>query len=185
MKKTINIIIFVLLISLGLNGCRSSAGKDAEKTANEFGLDIYMVSSEEVDNYGKLLSLKTTDTKELDEAIRVNDNTLKDLMTADAYDKLLKNRENLIFAQACYEGRYTIQVSDLRLSENTYDIKENKAGYNYEAELKFISEDGTEHTESAKGFIGLIKEDGAWKVSEYRNTVPDYIESTLSGKTII
>lgn len=182
MKKITNIIIAVLLISLSLTGCGNSAGKDAEKTAKEFGVDIYTVSSEEVDNYGKLLSLKTADSKELDEAIRANDNTIKALMTADAYDTLLKNRENLVFAQACYEGNYTIQVRDFRLSDNTYDIKENKAGYDYEAELKIILKDGTEHTESVKGFIGLVKEDEVWKVTEFRNTVPGYIVNTLNGK---
>lgn len=181
--KNLSIIVSILLVLLNLAGC-AGPGEDAQKAAEEFVTDIYAVSPEEVDNYKHLLSLNTADAKELAEAVQANDSILKSLMTGEAYVVLLKNRENLMFAQACYEGNYTIQVMELKLSENTYNIEENRAGYNYEVQLRLKSEDGASRTESAKGFVGLTEENDRWKVSEYRNTVPDFIMDTLNTKRV-
>ena len=151
-----------------------------QNTAKDFLMDLYTVDAKEVENYKSILNLNTIDAKVLAEALQINDEVLKSLMTDDAYDTLFKNREKLIFTQACYKENYTMQVIEIQLSENKNDIENNEAGYNFEVQLKFISNDGTETPGTAKGLIELDKFDGNWKVTGYRNIAPNFILDSLS-----
>lgn len=152
----------------------------AQETAKDFITELYTVDAEEVDNYKSILNLNISDTEPFSEALQINDKALKSIMTDEAYDILLKNRWNLMFVQACYKENYTIQVAEFQLSENKNDIENNEAGYNFEVQLKLISNDGTETTGTAKGLIELYKINGNWKVSGYRNIVPNFILDSLN-----
>lgn len=147
----------------------------AQETAKKFIMDLYTVNAKEVDNYKSILNLSTSDVDALTEAIQINDEVLESLTTDDAYGILLKNRENLKPAQACHEGNYTLRVEELQFSENKNKIENNEAGYNFEAQLKFISNNRTETAGTAKGLIELEKIDGNWKITGYRNTDADFI----------
>ncbi len=139
----------------------------AAEIAKAFLTDLYTVDSKEVDNYKYLLNLNTTDEKALSDAMQINDEVLKSLMTDEAYDILVKNRENLWFAKACHEGNYTMQVSEIQFSENKNNIEKDEAGYNFQVLSKVISHDGTEVTNSVEGLIELRIIDGNWKVTGY------------------
>ena len=93
------------------------------------------------------------------------DKKIQPLMTLSGYESTIANRFNTLSTEVCVNGKYTLQVTDFILDKNLYDGKEDKAGYNYEVKLKFTSTDGkSEKTDTAKGYIGLLKEDGQWKV---------------------
>lgn len=141
----------------------------AQATAKEFITDLYTVNTVEIDNYKSLLNLSSSDPNALTEATQINDEVLKSLMTDSAYETLLKNRDNLKPTQLCHEGNYTMQVAKFQLSENKNNIENNEAGYDFEVHLKFISNDGTETTGTAKGLVELEKIDGSWKVTGYKN----------------
>lgn len=151
---------------------RFSALYSEEERAQEVGKtfinDLYTVNSQEINNYEKFLNLKTSDAKALSEAMTINDNGIKSLMTERAYDTLIKNRENLKFTNDCYEGNYTMEVEEIKLSENKNSIVNNEAGYNFELQIKYISHGDTVTKGTAKGFIELNKVDDNWKVAGYR-----------------
>ncbi|WP_326908858.1 hypothetical protein [Sedimentibacter sp. MB31-C6] len=147
----------------------------AEEIAKDFIMDLYTVDAKETDNYESILNMNTVDAKALTEATQINDEVLKSLMTVDAYDTLLNNRENLLFAQACYKGNYTMRVAEIQLSENKNNIENNESGYNFEVLLNIILNDGTVRKNTAKGLIELDNIDDIWKVTGYRNIIPDFI----------
>ena len=61
-----------------------------------------------------------------------------------------------------------MQVTAFILGKNVYGKKEDKVGYSYEATVNFISTNGkNELTDTSKGYIDLLKENGQWKVSLY------------------
>lgn len=142
----------------------------AQETAKDFIIDFYTVDTEEVDNYKSMLNINTSDAEVFAESLQINDEVLKSLMTSDAYDTLLKNRQNLMFAKTCFEGNNTMQVENLKLSENKIDIENDEAEYGFEVKLIFNSNDGTENKSTSKGLIELDKIDGNWKVTGYRMT---------------
>lgn len=141
----------------------------AQEIAKDFIMDLYTVDAKEVDNYESILNMNTLDAKALSEAIQINDEVLKSLMTVDAYDTLQNNRQNLLFTEACYKGKYTMQVAEIQLSENKNNIENNEAGYNFEIQHRLISNDGTVRKNTEKGLIELDNIDGNWKVTGYRN----------------
>jgi hypothetical protein len=141
----------------------------AQEIAKDFIMDLYTVDTKEVDNYESIRKMNTLDAKALTEATQINDEVLKSLMTVDAYDNLLNNRQNLLFTEACYKGKYTMQVAEIQLSENKNNIENNEAGYNFEIQHRLISYDGTVRTNTEKGSIELDNIDGNWKVTGYRN----------------
>lgn len=136
--------------------------------AKTFITDLYAVSSKEVDNYETILQSNFKDANALSEAMQINDDVLKSLMTSTAYETLVANRQNLMYAQAAYEGNYTVEVTDIQLSENKNNIEDNKAGYDFQVQLKNISHDGTENTATVKGLIELEIIDGKCKVIGYK-----------------
>ena len=101
-------------------------------------------------------------------------------MTDDAYETLLKNRENLKFTEICYRENHTMEVMEVQLSDNKADIKNSEAVYNFETQLKLISNDGTETVGTAKGTIELRKVDSNWKITEYRYIFPDLLRELLN-----
>ena len=109
------------------------------------------------------------------------DKNIQTLMTKEGYESFAANRLNTLSAKVCDKGNYTLQVTDFILEKNLYSAKEDKAGYYYEAKLKFISTDGkNERKDIAKGYIGLLKENGQWKVSIYRSeTYPKLYKEIL------
>lgn len=184
MKKVINLFSILCLIILILVGCSHSDSDEnnAQKVAKEFATELYTVDSNKINDYNNLT--KSIDNKTFPETMHSNDKTIKSLMTEEGYNSLVANRFNTLNTQGCTESNYTMQVTDLTLSQNAYDIKENKAGYNFEIKLKFISnKDNSKQTGVGKGYIGLSKENGQWKVFVYRVTVvPKLIEETLNNK---
>jgi len=178
-KKLIIIFSVLSLITLVLVGCSSSDEKDAEKAAKNFGTELYTVDSKKIDNYNAYFKIKDDITAIM--TLRSNDKALKSLMTEDGYTTLKATGENIFYTKLCIKGNYTMQVTDITLSENAYDIKENEASYNYTVKLKFISgKDKTEHADEGQGYISLIKEDGQWKVFAYQMTVlPKLLKEAL------
>lgn len=168
MKKTA--ILFILCLSIFIvNGCDKSADTGNQAVAEEFVKEMYTVDAEEVDNYNKFLELKTADEKELAEAIEANDEVIKSLMTNKAYDVLVQNRQNFMFTQHCAMNNCTIKVMDVILSEKESGVEENNADYNFEVKIQFVSDDGSVLQEdSAKGQLGLEREENEWKISGYR-----------------
>lgn len=140
----------------------------AQEIAKAYLMDLYTVDSKEVDNYKSMLNVITSDAKALSDTMQTNDEVLKSLMTEKAYDTLIKNRQNLEFAKACYEGNNIMEVSEIQLSENKNNIGNNEAGYNFKVLLKYISHDGTETTGTANGLIELEIIDGKWKITGYK-----------------
>lgn len=128
----------ILILVLILAGCSNSEEVKSQKIAIAFGTDLYTVDTEEVDKYKSILNSNIYNAKELYETIQINDADFKSLMTEDAYDTLLSNRENLIFAHACYNGNYTMQVKEFKLSENKNDIENDIAEYDFQAQIKII-----------------------------------------------
>lgn len=179
MKKLIKICIVLSLIILVLAGCTNSDEKAAQKAAKDFGTELYTVDSKKIDKYNAYLKIKDDITAVM--TLRSNDKALKSLMTEDGYTTLKTNGENTLYTRSCIKGNYTMQVTDLTLSENAYDIKENKASYNYTVKLKLISgKDKKEYADEGQGYISLIKEDGQWKVFAYQMTVlPKLLKETL------
>lgn len=168
MKKSV--ILFILCLSIFIMaGCDKSVDIDNQAVAEEFIMEMYTVDAEEIENYNKFLDLIPTDEKEFEEAIEVNDEVIKSLMTDKAYNVLLKNRQNFMFTQHCVLNDCTIQVQDVILSEKESGTEENKADYNFEVKIQFVSDDGSVlQNDSAKGQLRLEQEDNEWKVSDYR-----------------
>ena len=182
MKKIIKLFNILSIVTLILVGCSSSDENNAQKVAKDFGTKLYTVDSKKINDYNVLI--KSKDVHSLAEIMQYNDETIKSLMTEEGYNSLVANRDNTLNTQSCAEGNYTMQIENFTLSPNVYDIKENKAGYKFETRLKFISnKDKTEHTDIGKGYIGLSKENGQWKISVYRMTeLPKLIKDTLNNK---
>lgn len=184
MKKVITLLGILYLVTIILVGCSYSNSDEnsAQKVAKEFETELYTVDSNKINDYNNLI--KSKDTQTFAETMQFNDKTIKSLMTEEGYNSLVANRFNTLNTQGCAEGNYIMQVTDLTLSPNAYDIKENKAGYNFEIKLNFISNrDKAQQTDVGKGYIGLSKENGQWKVFVYRVTgVPKLIEETFNNK---
>jgi hypothetical protein len=168
MKKAV--ILFIVCLSIFImNGCAKSVDNENQAVAEEFLKEMYTVDAEEVENYNKFLELKPADEKELAEAIEVNDEVIKSLMTNKAYNVLLKNRQNFMFTQHCSLNNCTIKVLDVIFSEKESGTEENKEVYNFEVKIQFISDDGSVlQDDSAKGQLILEREESEWKISGYR-----------------
>lgn len=178
-------LLFLITITITFTGCKSSDENNAQKVAQEFGRNLYTVNTEKVAEYKKLLkegekidvaSGNFTNTggviphtQEYIKIIQSLDKDLLPLMTAKGYETISGNY-NIVATKFCNDNNYTLQVTDFILDKNLYGEKEDKAGYSYEAKLKFISTNGkAERTDTAKGYIGLLKEDGKWKVFVYKS----------------
>ena len=172
MKKIIILISIPILLTLLIVLFSSSEERNAQKIAKKFGKELNTVDLKKIDNYKDIISDGILQPNV--EKMNSNDKILKSLMTEDGYNSIVKNRLNIINAEICETGDFTMQVTDLTLSKNVYNIKENKAGYNFQAKLKFIeNKDKSEHKDYWEGYIGLSKENGKWKVTTYKvNILP-------------
>lgn len=164
------IVVFIIIWSVVSSSVLYTEEQRAQETAKNFITDLYTVDTEEVDNYKSMLNINTSDAEVFEKSLQINDEVLKSLMTSDAYDTMLKNRQNLMFAKTCFEGNKTMQVEYLKLSENKIDIENNEAGYDFEVKLIFNLNNDTENKSTSKGLIELDNIDGNWKVTGYRRT---------------
>lgn len=180
MKRVSKLISILSLVTLILVGCSSSDENNAQKVTKEFGTELYTVDSKKIDDYNAMLN--AGNSQSIVEKMKSNDKTLISLMTEDGYKTLINNKENILYTQCCTKGNYTIEVTDFTLDKNSYDIKENKAGYYFVVKLKFTSsKDKTVQTDVGQGYIGLSKENGQWKVFVYKSTaLPALIKETLN-----
>ena len=155
--KILNIIVICLTV-LTLVGCNESNENNPEKTAETFVMEHYKVDSTEVENFNNFLDLQTMDSQELTKAIEANDGVIKPLMTEKAYNILVMNRENLMYAMYCSLNDYTIEIKDINFEQ--ISNKENKIEYNFDVEIKLISnkDKNKDITDTAKGYLVLIKE---------------------------
>ncbi len=179
MKRTNNLILTILCLTLLVfAGCSKNEEKNAQQIAKDFITDLYTVSNEEVENYKSLRDVSPAEALEMDlsSAVQINDDILKSLMSEDAYEILLKNRDNLKLTELCYRKNRTIQAAEIRLSENNTDINKNKADYDFEIILRIISDDGTETEDIAKGNVSLGKINDTWKITGYKSgSFPDIL----------
>ncbi len=181
MKSTTNLFWVILcLIMLVMVGCSKNEEKKAQETAKDFVQDLYTVNIKEVENYKSLVNLNPLEVMDLYDEVQINDEVLKSLMTDDAYETLLRNRENLKFTEMCYRKNYTMQVTEIQLSENKADIEDDEAVYDFGLQIKLISNDSTEIEGTAKGTIELAKADGYWKITGYRYILPDVLRELLN-----
>nr|WP_312578013.1 hypothetical protein [Sedimentibacter sp.] len=183
MGKVIKIVGILCLVIFSLIGCSNSEVKDSQSMAEKFVKELYTVDLEEIDNYNEFLNSKNNDIDVFNEEIESMHKNLKPLMTEDAYSILLNNRINLAFIQLCAEGNYVMQVTDFSLSKTTDNTDGNNEGYKFEAKLKFISnKDKTEQEDVGKGYVGLTREGGKWKISGYKiNELPKVLEGSLTN----
>lgn len=174
MRKVIKFIGILFLIIFSLIGCSNSEEKAAQTAAVKFVKELYTVDMKEINNLNTVLNLTTNDIEVLNEEIESIHKSLKPLMTENAYSTLLNNRTNLTIIQLCAKENYMMQVTDFTLSKTTNGTEANSKGYSFEAKLKFISnKDKTEQEDVGKGYVGLTKENGQWKISGYKvNTLP-------------
>ncbi len=184
MRKLNNLFLIIFcLIALIFVGCSKNEEDNAQQVAKDFVEDLYAVSNEEVENYNSLLNSDPSESIEMNlyNAVQINDGALKLLTTENAYEVILKNRDNLKFTAICYEADCTMQVTGIQLSENKADIDNNTADYNFEVKLKLIFNDGTETEGTAKGTVSLSKIDDNWKITRYKQgSFPDFLSELLN-----
>lgn len=166
MRKAISIINALCLVLLIIVGCNKSDVGDVQRLAEEFITELYTVKSEEI----AVLDLRTKDIKVLAEANESNDKIFDSLMTKRAYNIFVKSRQSLMYTLYCAQNNRTMEVVNINLSQSSSDTVE-KVDYDFDVKVKFISNnENTEQTDTAKGYLRLIKENGEWKVSDYRET---------------
>lgn len=198
-KKIIKLFNLLFLIIITFSGCASNES-DSKKIAQEFGRNLYTVNAQKVDEYNKMLKERdkfnvanavmtetggvAPHTPEYIKTMQSLDKNIQPLMTEKAYEAIVANRFNTLSTEVCAEGNYTCQVINFILDKNLYDEKGDKAGYYYEIKLKFISTNGkAERTDTAKGYIALLKENGQWKVFVYKSeTYPNLYKEILINK---
>ncbi|WP_291634842.1 hypothetical protein [Clostridium sp.] len=186
-------IIVVILGGLGvaLNTSKSQA-KTQINIANEFVKNFYEVDALKIADYEKMLKAsanltpgnKTAEDNYL-KAVSSFDKNIQPLMTVTGYNSIIGNRYNTPTTLVCVKGNYTVQVTDIILEKNLYSEKEDKAGYHYEAKLKFTSTNGKDdRSDTAKGYIGLLKENSQWKVSIYKSEADPKLYKEIMMKTM-
>lgn len=164
MRKAISIINVLCLVLLIIVGCNKSDVSDVQRLAEEFITELYTVNSEEI----AILDLKTKDIKLLAETNESNDKIFESLMTKRAYNIFVKSRQSFMYTLYCAKSNHTMEVLNITLSQNPNDTVD-KVDYDFDVKVKFISNnENTEQTDTAKGYLRLIKENGEWKVSDYR-----------------
>ena len=186
----LGIIIVVIIGGLGiaLNTSKLQA-KTPVNIAKEFGKNFYAVDSQKIADYKKMLKARdsmvlitsngvtTTKANKTAEANYIKtmssfDKNIQPLMIKEAYDGVVGNRWNTLSTEVCAEGNYTMQVTDFILTKDFYyGGKKNIAAYYYETKLKIISTNGDSiKIDMGRGYIGLSKENGKWKVSTFKIT---------------
>lgn len=202
MKKVKTLFSILFLITITFIACASNEN-NTKKVAQEFGMNIHTANVQKVSDYKKLMAMSASGNAVniIGEGGTINankvahasylkitqsfDKNIQSLMTKKAYEGCLGNRYNILSSEICAKGNYTVQVTDFNLDKNIYGEKEDKAGYYYEAKLKFTSTNGkVERTDTTKGYIGLSKENGQWKVSIYKLTEAPKLYNEIMMKDI-
>jgi beta-lactamase regulating signal transducer with metallopeptidase domain len=149
-----------------LNSINNSKELTGLEAAKEFITEFYTVNSEEI----AVLDLRTNDIMTLAEANESNDKIFEPLMTEMAYNIFVKSRQSFMYILYCAKNNYTMEVLNITLSQISNDTVD-KVEYDFDVKVKFISNnENTAQTDTAKGYLSLIKENGEWKVSDYRET---------------
>lgn len=173
-------IIVVVLggIGIALNTSKSQT-ETSVKVAKELIESIYTVDAQEVVDFSKPVGVvmdteKPMSQEEYDkkskasmEEIKEIDKEIVALMTDEGYMGALANQFKSVSTKICVRDNFTSQVTEITLGENLYkDYKDNnKVRYPYEVKFDFISSDGkTNQSDTSKGNLDLVKEDGTWKV---------------------
>lgn len=137
----------------------------AKHLSQKFGRNLYTVTSDKISEYNNAFGQNNADRAKVAQNMLALYKDMKPLMTAKAYASLIGNREYVVFIQGCVQHNCTLKFENITLTQRFYDKKENKIGYDYEAKVKIISDsDKKAQTDIAKGYIGLSKENGQWKV---------------------
>lgn len=137
----------------------------ANHLAQKFGQNLYTVTPEKISDYNNAFGQNSADMTKVIQNVQALYKDMKPLMTAKAYDSLIANREYVVFVQGCLQHNCTLEFENITLTQQFYDKKENKIGNDYDAKVKIISNsDKKVQTGVAKGYIGLSKENGQWKV---------------------
>ncbi len=180
MRKVIKFVVILCLIIFNLIGCSNSEGKDSQSVAEKFVKELYTVDAKEIDNFNEILNFKTNEIKMFIEEIESMHKKIKPLMTENSYKTLLNSRTKFALIQLCAKENCLMQVTDFSLTKTTNDTDVNNEGYMFEVKLRFISiKDKTEKEDVGKGYIGLTKESGKWKISGYKmNVLPNLLTET-------
>ena len=179
MKKGIRIFCVLFLVALALVGCSSSDEGNDKKATKKLINSIYTVDAQEIVDFSKPIGV-TMDSEnpmsqeEYDKKSKIELDKMKEidkeivaLMTEGGYMGVSANLFKNVSTIICVRNNLTSQVTDITLGENLYkDYKDNnKVRYPYEVKIDFISSDGkTNQSDTAKGNLDLVKEDGKWKV---------------------
>lgn len=184
--------LFILfLIILSLVGCSKSIEDNAKEVAEKFIVSMHRVDEKKLTEYKKLEELilpgvgimgdnipkgtVTGPNEEYTEILESFDKDIKKLTTDRAYEKILKNRYNLLSADVCNRHNYTSNITDIIFSGDLYKDNKNieKVRYSYEANISFESTEGKDElNDIIKGYIELTEEDNILKVSLY--TIDQY-----------
>ena len=179
------IVVVVGGAAIALNTSKSKVDQPIV-IAEEFVRNLYTVDANKVAEFNKLGQIgpgvigegatkeSTAATNdEYTKAALSLDKSVQPLMTAQGYDSIVTTTFNILGAKICAENNYTSQVTSFTLGENVYKDNGDKVRYLYEANLKFTSTDGKDDvTDSTKGYVELLKENGQWKVDQYNITSP-------------
>lgn len=180
----LGIIIFVIIGGLGIS--INTSKLQSEKPVNiakEYAGNLYTVDAERIALYKKMVG--SDGAASLLQNIHSLDKNIQPLMTKDGYAAFMANRLSSVLPELCANGNYTLKMTNITFDKNLYGEKEEKAGYYYEVKLKFASTDGkADRTDSARGYIGVLKESGKWKVFTYKESVPTNLSKELMLKKI-
>lgn len=163
---------------------------DTQKVADYKKLITIRSSLEAVDTIGSKGSIKADKTlnAKYSKVLQTFDRRIQSLMTKEAYEGVVGNRYNTLSSVICNKGDYLMRVKDFIFNKNLYGDNEEKAGYNYEVKLQYVSYDWKYALmDSTKGYVGiskgyvvLSKVNDQWKVSTYKLTVaPKLYQETI------
>ena len=164
MKKMLKLLIVLSLIAITFIFCNNIDKNNASKVAEQFVRNLYTLDTKQLAKYNTFKNSSSAADRGQNLQLLLND--FKPLMTDEWYRKFMANCEYIaIINRFSPQNDYTVQIVQPILIQRFYDNKENKIGYNYKAKIKIISnKDKKEQTGTAEGYVGLIKENGQWKI---------------------
>lgn len=164
MKKMLKLLSVLFLIAISFIVYSNIDKNNASKVAKQFVRNLYTVDTKQLAEYNTFINSSSVVDKV--QNLQLLSNNFKPLMTDECYKNFIANGEyTAIVKRFSSRNGYTMQIIKPVLTQRFYDNKENKIGYNYEAKVKIISnKDKKEQTDVVKGYVGLIKENGQWKI---------------------